>query len=304
MLQPLHPATGASLHNERIIAVREEPKLHPESSEMSHMECGRHLNKVQPVVELGLHSFSIEACERNVLSGFRVHSSITKSEASALIDFTTRSAKKLMVEPSAIVGLGLNSDVIHDVSYDSLFTALELSAFESWLVRPGKESNCKVTDCGSHVQRVLGSMAECRNTLCLSMQRRLTSPSWRVWCVFVCHPHLTSTICCAAVWAQACGLECKTGSVFITHLWIIRRHWLFSLSLIGVLVKAVPRYCYFWERLFGPSQPRQSCLVCVLVNTLQYHDTVGFVKGSETEDPQLVAEPGVGRNHGEAMGTS
>ena len=28
-----------------------------------------------------------------------------------------------------------------------------------------------------------------------------------------------------------------------------------------------------------------SC-VCVLVNTLQYHDTVGFVKDSETEDPQ------------------
>ena len=28
----------------------------------------------------------------------------------------------------------------------------------------------------------------------------------------------------------------------------------------------------------------------VLVNTLQYHDTVDFVQDSETEDPQLVAE--------------
>ena len=26
---------------------------------------------------------------------------------------------------------------------------------------------------------------------------------------------------------------------------------------------------------------------CVLVNTLQYHDTVDFVQDSETEDPQL-----------------
>ena len=34
---------------------------------------------------------------------------------------------------------------------------------------------------------------------------------------------------------------------------------------------------------------------CVLVNTLQYHDTVDFVQDSETEDPQLVAEPGVKR---------
>ena len=45
----------------------------------------------------------------------------------------------------------------------------------------------------------------------------------------------------------------------------------------GVLVKAVPRYCHLWERLFGPSQPRQLCPVCVLVNTFQYHDTVDFL---------------------------
>ena len=38
--------------------------------------------------------------------------------------------------------------------------------------------------------------------------------------------------------------------------------------------------------------------MCVLVNTFQYHDTVDFIKDSETKDPQLVAEPGVGRNHG------
>ena len=41
----------------------------------------------------------------------------------------------------------------------------------------------------------------------------------------------------------------------------------------------------------------------MLVNQPQYHDTVDFVGDSETRDPQLVAEPGVGRNHGKAMGT-
>ena len=30
-----------------------------------------------------------------------------------------------------------------DVSYDLLFTALELSALQPWLVRPARESDCK-----------------------------------------------------------------------------------------------------------------------------------------------------------------
>ena len=42
----------------------------------------------------------------------------------------------------------------------------------------------------------------------------------------------------------------------------------------------------------------------VLVNWQQYHDTVIFQKDSETGDPQLVPEPSVERNHGEAMGKS
>ena len=43
---------------------------------------------------------------------------------------------------------------------------------------------------------------------------------------------------------------------------------------------------------------------CVLVQRLQYHDTATSGKDSETGDPQLVAEPGVGRNHGWAVGKS
>ena len=45
-----------------------------------------------------------------------------------------------------------------------------------------------------------------------------------------------------------------------------------------------------------------SVCVCVLVNTLQCHDSVNFVQDSATENPQLVAERGVGRNHGKTMG--
>ena len=42
-----------------------------------------------------------------------------------------------------------------DVSYVFLFTALELSALQPWLVRPARESDCKVNDGDSLVKRVV-----------------------------------------------------------------------------------------------------------------------------------------------------
>ena len=40
----------------------------------------------------------------------------------------------------------------------------------------------------------------------------------RLWCIFVCHPHLTLiSHCLTAVWAQACGSEHKTSFVIILH---------------------------------------------------------------------------------------
>ena len=52
-------------------------------------------SKTECAIILRAHPLEIEVCERNVLSGFRVHSSIPKSEASVLIDLTTKSAKKI-----------------------------------------------------------------------------------------------------------------------------------------------------------------------------------------------------------------
>ena len=81
VLQLLHSATAALLHHERAwVSIR-----------------------------LPLR-FTREMC----LVGLRVHSNIPKSEMSALTVFTIRFTEKLMVEPSATVGLGLNSDVSHD----------------------------------------------------------------------------------------------------------------------------------------------------------------------------------------------
>ena len=49
------------------------------------------------------------------------------------------------------MGPSLCSAAIGDVSSDSFVTALELSALETWLVRPANE-DCKDIDCGSHVK--------------------------------------------------------------------------------------------------------------------------------------------------------
>ena len=65
-------------------------------------------------------------------SGFRLHSRIAISEASILIEFTSKSATILMVESPA--GLSFFSAAVHDVSYGSLFTAVELTASTPWLV--------------------------------------------------------------------------------------------------------------------------------------------------------------------------
>ena len=108
-------------------------------------------SKTECAIVLRALPLEIQVCERNVLSGFRVESSIPESVASVLIDLMTKSAKKLMVEPPPTVGLGLCSAALHDVSYDSLFTAVELSTLKPWLVRPAIESDCTVIDCGSHV---------------------------------------------------------------------------------------------------------------------------------------------------------
>ena len=127
----------------------------------------------------------------------------------------------------------------------------------------------------------------------------------RLWCILVCHPHLTIIICLTAVWAQACGPERKTSFVIIVHLWFIRCSRSFldpcwcvdgsSITILPLLLQIIRTFATLTNL----------CSVCAGKTTLQYHDTVEFVQDSETEDPpQLVAEPGVGRNHGKTMGKS
>ena len=77
-------------------------------------DMNRLLVQIKHALKAFLHSRPFET-RRDVLSGFRVYSNILMSERSTLTDFAIRSAKNLMVEPSATVGQGLHSAAIHDV---------------------------------------------------------------------------------------------------------------------------------------------------------------------------------------------
>ena len=86
-----------------------------------------------------LHVYPLRSrCAQECAKRIRLHSHIVCPESSIFIEFTIKSAMKLVVEPPATVGLGLCSAAIHDVSCDYLFTALELSALNSWLARIAK----------------------------------------------------------------------------------------------------------------------------------------------------------------------
>ena len=134
---------------------------------------------------------------------------------------------------------------------------------------------------------------------------RCSGVQTEVWCILICHPHLTSIIICrTAVWAQACGSEHKTSFfVIIVHLWFSRCPQSFVVA-VGVFGGSSITILLFLVRIIWTFATVTSFVLCVLVNTLQYHDIVDIVQDSETEDPQLVAEPGVGRNHGKTMGKS
>ena len=106
VVRPVHPATGASLP-EHVTAGKRSPScISTSASETSPKTCSdslrKHLNNLQPIIELGFHSFAVEggpnqcatvlrghpleveACGRSVLSGFRVQFMLSLAILSSL----------------------------------------------------------------------------------------------------------------------------------------------------------------------------------------------------------------------------
>lgn len=111
--------------------------------------------KTERAIVLRDHPLEIEMCERNIHSGFRVHSEMTKKAAKILMDAFVDSAKLSMKTPPTTVGLGVSSAPIHRASFDALFTAIETTIRQPWLVIGVDEASFKGEDCEGFYKRTM-----------------------------------------------------------------------------------------------------------------------------------------------------
>merc|ERR1712174_84675 len=74
--------------------------------------------KTERAIVLRDHPLEMEICERNIHSGFRVRSEMTKKAAKTLMDNFVDSAKLSMKTPPTKVGLGVSSAPIHRASFE------------------------------------------------------------------------------------------------------------------------------------------------------------------------------------------
>jgi len=101
---------------------------------------------IELAVILRAHPLELEVCERNIRSGFRVHSTMLKEEASTMIDGLVAAARGAMKNQSTTVGLGITSAPIHCASYDSLFAGIERTIRKPWLIMGVDESSFEGKD--------------------------------------------------------------------------------------------------------------------------------------------------------------
>jgi len=115
---------------------------------------GQEQPKEQAII-LRAHPVELEVCERNVKSGFRVHSQILKQDASFLMDGLISAAKQAMKTAPTTVGLGITSAPIHCATYDSVITAIERTIRQPWLVMGVEEGTFKGEDKQGYYERTM-----------------------------------------------------------------------------------------------------------------------------------------------------
>merc|ERR1712012_131582 len=69
------------------------------------------------------------------------------------VEAFVREAKRMEGAQPTTVGYGITSDPIHDLSYDSLFAAVDLSIKEPWRVIEVDQTGCSFEDCAGYTLR-------------------------------------------------------------------------------------------------------------------------------------------------------
>merc|ERR1712032_846048 len=109
----------------------------------------------EQAIILRAHPVELGVCERNVKSGFRVHSQILKQDASVLMDGLISAAKQAMKTAPTTVGLGITSAPIHCATYDAVITAIERTIRQPWLVMGVDEQGFKGEDKAGFYERTM-----------------------------------------------------------------------------------------------------------------------------------------------------
>ena len=119
----------------------------------------------------------VEACDSEVRSGFRAQSSISKSETSALIDLETKFVEKAIVEPLAMVDLGLSSNCkLTDYRHvRHILTRIDGKVEKHIVTLSEEKGEITFVDGGHDVEHVTAS----RNITLLSPHQ--PSIEWVVW---------------------------------------------------------------------------------------------------------------------------
>ena len=108
---------------------------------------------VERVVALRTHPLQLEFHQRNVADGFRVQWDMPKSAPLASVEAFVREAQRKDGAQPTTVSYGITSDPIREVSYDSLFAAVDLSIKEPWRAIDVDQAGCSVEDCDGYTLR-------------------------------------------------------------------------------------------------------------------------------------------------------
>merc|ERR1719195_988498 len=117
------------------------------------------------VVALRTHPLQIEFHQRNTADGFRVQWDMPKSALLGSVDAFVREAKRMEGVQPTTVGYGITSDPIRDLTYDSLFAAVDISIKEPWRVIDVDQAGCSVQDCDGYTLRKMKLRATGENVV-------------------------------------------------------------------------------------------------------------------------------------------
>merc|ERR1719422_1070702 len=110
---------------------------------------------VERVIALRTHPLQLEFHQRNVADGFRVAWDMPKAAPLGAVDMYVKEATRMMSTVPTIIGYGMTSDPIREVSYTSLSAAIQTSIRQPWTTINVDDANVNVKEGNGFVERTM-----------------------------------------------------------------------------------------------------------------------------------------------------